>query len=204
MNGMNHCSIEYKRHKVFQNVFVFRLQKIKPQSSMRTSSHLLHDLRLGPDITDLTTVSTLPRLLVLSELVDSILDLASQVRTHECSLMHNTATTLAIPPQSIHLSFWSRLLNNHTNRIGKSDRVMRCIARQQKDFSFINVDVSVFARRFDGLEQHTTTVLVEELGGAVDVVVCSCVGAADNHDGQRVGVDAVVVDRGFEEVGVLL
>ena len=45
--------------------------------------------------------------------------------------------------------------------------------------------------------------MVEEFGGAVDVVVCSCVWAADDHDGHWVGVDAVVVDWGFEEVGVL-
>lgn len=35
------------------------------------------------------------------------------------------------------------------------------------------------------------------------MVVCSCVGAAYDHDGHGVVVDAVVVDRRFEEVGIL-
>lgn len=185
---------------VFQ---IVRVQTRKLQSSMRTSSHPFHDLWLGPDIADLTTVSTLPRLLILSKLVDGILDLASQVRTHKGSFMHHITTTLAIPPEPIHFAFRPRLLDDHTHRISEPNRVMRRIPRQQKNLPFIDVDVSVFARRLDGLEQHAATVLVEEFGGAVDVVVCSCVGAADDHDGQWIRVDAVVVDWGFEKVGVL-
>lgn len=50
--------------------------------------------------------------------------------------------------------------------------------------------------------------MVEELWGGVDVVVCSCVGSANDHDGVagcgRGGgvVDAVVVDGWLEKVGV--
>lgn len=203
MNGMDRWSIKHKRHKAFQNVFVFqvvRLRNIEPRSSMRTNSHLLHDFRLRPDITNLTTVSALPGLLILSKLVDGIFDLASQVRTYKRSLMNHTPTTLTIPPKPIHFTLRSRLLDNHTHGISKPHRVMRSISRQQKDLSLINVDVSVFARRFDGFEQHAALVLVEEFGSGVDVVVCSCVGAADDHDGQGIRVDAVVVDWGFEEV----
>ena len=60
----------------------------------------------------------------------------------------------------------------------------------------------------DSLEKHGAAILVEEFGGRVDVVVCSCVGAADYHDCVAGGaggggvVDAVVVDWGAEEVGV--
>ena len=46
--------------------------------------------------------------------------------------------------------------------------------------------------------------LVEEFGGLVDVEVCAGVGAADDHDGEVIVVDAVVVDGGLEKVGVFL
>lgn len=63
---------------------------------------------------------------------------------------------------------------------------------------------SIFAiDLLDGLEEHSAFVLVEEFGRRVDVVVCSCVGAAYDHDGHGIVVDAVVVDRRFEEVGIL-
>ena len=46
--------------------------------------------------------------------------------------------------------------------------------------------------------------MVEEFGRGVEVVVCTSVGAADDHDGVAGGgggvVDAVVVDGGLEEV----
>lgn len=60
----------------------------------------------------------------------------------------------------------------------------------------------------DGFEEHGAAILVEEFGGRVDVIVCSCVGAADYHYRVAGGaggggmVDAVVVDWGAEEVGV--
>jgi hypothetical protein len=50
--------------------------------------------------------------------------------------------------------------------------------------------------------------LIEELRGSVDVVVCSSIGSSDNHNCQATGrngwgIHAVVVDGGFEEVGVV-
>jgi hypothetical protein len=175
----------------------------RAQASMRTRPHLLHNLRFGLNITNLTTLPTRPRLFILSKLINRILNLTPQIRTHKTILMHNTPTPTTIPSQSIFIAFWSGLLNHHSNRIGKSYRIMWCIPRQEEDFSFIDVDVAEGAFRCDGLEKHAAAVLVEEFGGAVDVVVCSCVGPADDHDGHWVRVDAVVVDWGFEEVGVL-
>lgn len=75
------------------------------------------------------------------------------------------------------------------------------------------MDWDVLGRRWgdggvDGLKEHGAAVLVEEFGGGVDVVVCAGVGAADYHycvaGSARGGgvVDAVVVNRGLEEVGV--
>lgn len=57
-----------------------------------------------------------------------------------------------------------------------------------------------------GFEEHGASVLIEEFRGGVDVVVCSCVGSADDHDGVSGGsgwmVDAVVVDGGLEKMGI--
>lgn len=150
---------------------------------MRARPHPLHDLWLGPHITNLATLSTRPRLFILAKRIDGILDLTPQIRTHKTRLVHHTPTASTIPPQPILFTLWSRLLNHHTHRISKPDGVMRRIPRQQKHLALVNVDVAEGARGLDGLEQHAATVLVEEFGGAVDVVVCSCIWAADDHDG---------------------
>lgn len=80
---------------------------------------------------------------------------------------------------------------------------MRHIPRQKEELALVDVDVDEGVV-LHGFEQHAAAVLVEEFGGAVDVVVGAGVGAADDHDGERVGVDAVVVYGRFEEVGVFL
>lgn len=56
----------------------------------------------------------------------------------------------------------------------------------------------------DGFEEHSAFVLVEEFGRGVDVVVCSSIRAAYDHDGHGIVVDAVVVDWRFEEMGILV
>lgn len=62
--------------------------------------------------------------------------------------------------------------------------------------------------RIHSLEQHGAPVLVEEFGSRVDVVVSAGVRAANYHHrvprgcGRGGVVDAVVVYRGLEEVGV--
>lgn len=66
------------------------------------------------------------------------------------------------------------------------------------------------ARGIDRLEQHRAFVLVEEFGRLVDVVVGSCIGAAEDHYGQAGGlrrrgmIHAVVVNGWLKEVFVLL
>lgn len=88
---------------------------------------------------------------------------------------------------------------------------MRRVRREQEDRPLVDRDVVEGGRRRGGvycLEQHRSSVLVEKFRCCVDVVVCSCVGTADNHDcvagcrGGRWMVDAVVVNRGLEEMGV--
>jgi len=155
-------------------------------SIMRTRPHLLHNLWLGLNITNLPTLPTRPRLLIFSKAIHRILNLTPQIRTHKTLLMHHTPTTPTIPPEPIFLTLRSRLLNHHTHSICKPNWIMRCISRQEKDFAFVDVDVAEGAVWGDGFEEHATAVLVEEFGGAVDVVVCSCVGPADDHDGHWV------------------
>lgn len=84
---------------------------------------------------------------------------------------------------------------------------MRRIRGQQKQRPFVNGDVNECGWRggcVDGFEEHGSPVLVEEFGRGVEVVVCSGVGTADDHDCVAGGVggvvDAVVVDGGLEEV----
>ena len=61
-----------------------------------------------------------------------------------------------------------------------------------------------------GLQEHRATILVEELWGAVDMVICSGVRAANDHDseagsrGRGWMVDAVIVDGWLEQVRVVL
>ena len=82
---------------------------------------------------------------------------------------------------------------------------MRDVAREQEQFPLVDVDVAeLVGGGLDGFEQHAAGVLVEELRGAVDVVVGAGVGPADDHDCEGVVVDKVVVDGGFEEVGICL
>lgn len=63
----------------------------------------------------------------------------------------------------------------------------------------MDVDVAEFIV-VDDFEQHGAFVLVEPFSSLVDVVVSALVRAADDHDGNSVIVDAVVVDGGLEHV----
>jgi hypothetical protein len=165
---------------------------IKPHrpTSRRRRPHLLHDIRLGLDITDLTTLPTLPRLLICLELLHRLLNLRPQIRAMETLLMHLGPTVLTEPHQAIQAPLRSRLLNNHSHRVRESYRVMRDVPWQQEELAFVDVDVfELVCGRLDGFEQHAAFVLVEEFGGRVEVVVCAGIGAADDHDGHGVVVD---------------
>ena len=170
---------------------------------MRPRPHLLHDIRLWLDVAYLTTLPAPPRCIIFLKSLHRILDLRAKIRTHKGSLMHLLSTALTIPPQAIHFTFRSRLLNDDTNRIREPDRVVRCVARQEEQLALIDVDVHKLAL-LHRLQQHTSFVLVEEFRRLVDVVVGSCVGTADDHDGHGIAVDAVVVDWWLEEMGVFV
>lgn len=168
--------------------------------------HPLRLLRRRRSITNLPTVSALSLLEIRLESIHSVLDLRSQVRTMESSLVHLFPTTLTIPPQPIHTSLRPRLLNHHTHRIREPDGIVRGVSRKQEELSLVDVHVHellLAVDRLNGLEEHAAAVLVEELGSFVDVIVGAGVGAAHDHDGLRIRVDAVVVDGWLEEVRVL-
>ena len=103
-------------------------------------------------------------------------------------LMHDVPAILAVPPQCIDTVFRSLLLNDDSQRIRKSYRVVRYVCRQQKHLSLTNRHISkrrgvrrrVGSPRIDGLQQHAAFVLVEPFRRAVDVVVCARIGSADN------------------------
>lgn len=102
---------------------------------------------------------------------------------------------------------------------------MRRVGGQQEHVALADDDVAK-GRAVDDLEHHGAAVLVEPLGGLVDVVVGAGVGAADDlgvlveglriddgissiwrktcHDCKVIVVDAVVADGRLEQVGVFL
>lgn len=119
--------------------------------------------------------------------------------------MHDLPTPRTVPPQPIHAALGPLLLQHQPYRISEPDRVVWRVRREEKQVALANDNVlGRVCERVDGFEEHGATVLVEEFGGLVDVEVCAGVGAADDHDGEVIVVDAVVVDGGLEKVGVFL
>ena len=156
----------------------------------RRCPHLLHDIRLRLDITDLTALPALPRLLIRLKLLHRLLDLRPQIRAMETLLMHFRPTVLAEPHQAIQTPLRPRLLDHHSHRIREPHGIMRNVPGQQEELPFVDVDVfELVCGRLDSFEEHAAFVLVEEFRGRVQVVVGTRVGTADNHDGHGVVVD---------------
>jgi hypothetical protein len=157
-------------------------------------------------VADRPAIFTLPRLLIRLERIHRLLNLRPQIRTIKRLLVHLLPTALTIPPQAIQASLRPLLLQHNAHRVLEAYRIVWRIRRQQEHVSLVDVYVAELLGSWEGrvndLEQHGALVLVEPFGGLVDVVVCALVGAADDHDGYRVVVDAVVVDWGFEHVRV--
>lgn len=108
----------------------------------RRRPHPLHSLCFWLNITRLSATATLPRLLICLKLLHRLLDLRSQIRAVEALLMYLAPTALTIPPQAIHAVCRPRLLNYHAYCIRKADRVVRYVAREQKQLAFVYVDVA--------------------------------------------------------------
>jgi hypothetical protein len=160
---------------------------------------------------NLSTRLASPLLLVRSKLLHYLLDLRPEISAYKALLPYNVATLPAVPLHDINGIRCSRLLHHHTHRILETDGAVWRIRRQQEDRAFVDGDILKcrWRRRcVYRLEQHRTPVLVEELWRGVDVVVCSCVGPANDHDGVtgccrgRGVVYAVIVDWWLEKMGV--
>lgn len=158
-------------------------------------------------------VRTCPGLHIILESKDTRLDLCSQVCQVKAGLVNYLLAFLAIPPHDINGIFRTRLFENNPDGICEADRIVGGVCGQQIKRIFVNgnVDGSMGLRgSVHGLEQHRAFMLIEELGSGVDVVVCSSIGAANDHDSQatRGGggwvIDAVIVDWGLQKVRVVL
>lgn len=169
----------------------------------RGRSHLLHYLRLRCNVTCLTAVATLPLLRVFFEGVYRFFYLCSKIGAVKACLMDLLAAILTVPPQPIQAALRARLLENHTNSVGESYGVVRCVCGKEEELAFIDIDVFEFTI-LHRLEQHAAFVLVEELGRLVDMVVGSSVWTTHDHHGHGVVVNAIVVDGRLEEMRILL
>ncbi|CBX95332.1 predicted protein [Plenodomus lingam JN3] len=129
-------------------------------------------LRRG--ITERATILTCPRLLIFLECIHCLFNLCAQIDTMKRSFMHLLPTALTIPPQPIQTALRPLLLQDHPHRILESHGIMRRIRRQEEHVPLVNMDIA--------------ELLVSR--------------AADDHDGDRVVVHAIIVDWGFEHVGV--
>lgn len=120
--------------------------------------------------------------------------------------MHLLPTILTIPPQPVQTILRPLLLQHNAHCILKPHGIVWCVGWKQKHVPLVDVYVAellfCWCRLVYDLEEHGAFVLVEPFCCLIDVVVCSLVGATDDHDGYVVVVYAVVVDGGFEHVGV--
>jgi len=97
----------------------------------------------------------------------------------KCGLMHNLLAALAVPPHTVNGVFRSLLLEHDADGVGKADRVVGCVWREEEHVAFPDDDVSE-DNTINHFEYHGALVLVEPLGRLVDVVIRPSVGATDD------------------------
>lgn len=93
--------------------------------------------------------------------------------------MNDFSIVLAIPPQPVLALFRSGLLQHDANGIGEAHRIMRSVWGQKEHFAFPDWDVSMFTI-VDDLEKHGAAVLVEPLGGFIDMEIGARIGTAND------------------------
>lgn len=129
--------------------------------------------RLGQD----TAAATAPLVVVFLEVVDGHLDLRAEVGAEESGLVDDVAAFGAVPAHSVEDAGGATLLEDEADGVGEADGIVRCVAGEQEHVALADDDVAEFAV-VDDLERHGALVLVEPLGGRVDVVVGAGVGPA--------------------------
>jgi hypothetical protein len=184
---------------------------------------ILNGARLGDRVGDLAALLALPVVFAGHEGPDGSLDLGAQVSAVEGGLVDDLGARLAVPAHAVEAVLGAALLQHDAHCVGEADGVVRRVAREEEHVTLADDDVLEHAV-VHHLEHHGALVLVEPLGGLVDVVVCAGVGAAYDlarsqysglrgvrreergayHGGEAIIVNAVVVDGRLEKVRVLL
>jgi len=95
--------------------------------------------------------------------------------------MYLHLAVLAVPSQPINRIWWSNLLDNYAYCISKADRIVRHVGWKEKHVSFFDMYVMEFAI-IDNFEKHSTFVLIKPLRSFVDVIICSFIWPAYDHD----------------------
>ncbi|EFE39113.1 hypothetical protein TRV_06198, partial [Trichophyton verrucosum HKI 0517] len=151
--------------------------------------------------------------LVVSKVVDDAVQLGAQVGADKALLPDDALALPAVPAQRVFGTLGPGYLQHHAHRVREPDGRVRGVGRQEIERALVDGDVLEGRRAgggVDHLDHDRALVLVEELRRAVDVVVGPGIGPAHHHDrvslrglGRRV-VDAVVANRRFEKMSVLL
>ena len=119
-------------------------------------------------------------------------------------LVQQMATALAVPLQTILLAGAPVPLDDEPHGICEALRGMRNPAGQEENLSRADGNIDGPAL-LDGLEQHVTLDLVEELLARVHVIVLARVGSPHDLDDEvAVAVDTLVADRRLQQMPVVL
>lgn len=92
---------------------------------------------------------------------------------------YTTGACGAVPAQPIHRARRSTQLNDDTNRVREANGAVRRVCREIEHTTLRDDNVAKRAL-VDDFEDHSTTVLVEPLGCAVDVIVGPSIRASNN------------------------
>ncbi|KFZ04573.1 hypothetical protein V502_10048, partial [Pseudogymnoascus sp. VKM F-4520 (FW-2644)] len=104
----------------------------------------------------------------------------------ELHLMHHLSALDArtVPAHFIHAPLWAALLDYYPHGVGEADGIVRDVGREEEHRAFGDGQ-GAGDDAIDDFEEEGATVLVEPFGGAVDVVVCAGIGAADDLVGRE-------------------
>jgi len=158
------------------------------------------------------TATARPLCLVSRKLLHHLLHLGSQIRTNKSLLPHDFPAPSTIPAHCVQRAHAPRHFHHHANRVTEPDGTMGRVGGEEEHGSFMDGDVLDGVRgggRVDyRAEENRSSILVEEFGCGVDVVVCSRVGPTNYHNGiagreARGGVVyAIIIHGGLEKMRV--
>ncbi|CAG9971095.1 unnamed protein product [Clonostachys byssicola] len=150
----------------------------------RRDSHLfqvgvLDRTRLRRRLDQEPALAALPLCIITLEVLNGLLDLRPQVGAVERGLVDDLAAVRAVPAQAVEGPLGPALLQDDADGVGEADGVVGGVAREEEHVALPDDDIPELAV-VDDLEHHGPLVLIEPLGGLVDVVICTGVGSADD------------------------